>query len=706
MRASPTARLTHRAPPSASRWPRLALKLSGPLSLCVLAGAIGLAPRALLAQDARPHEDKPDRPVACPPVPLPGAEAQALWAALVPSVPDLALEDVLALSGLAFRSTDCANDCSCREWREEALAVPSLARALGREATRIDLSRVAPEVAFAQLDKSLAAGRAAFYIGPNETGVVCGTKAQAGLFFVRALVEGQPRDEARAASRLSELWELTILAPGTAAPALDPAARELAVFTHALAHAHRPPLRGACSFLDEPAINAWGLAALGLFAERLANDEHGISGTHRVVPSRVAFLRAGRAAAALFLAKAARRREAQKPGSGFAYTTAATEYKAELTECLVPLEGLFAGKDELALADPKLAHDAALLLGKAAQHERAGLLALEPEVLGARGIAGDVAAAVSLRREQPVPEKVAPELAKLAESPDADVRLLAVAALADTLGPAAHVALAKALLDRDGPVSEAALTALEGRNEPGLTELLVDAWDKAPRDRGRTDTPLQRALLFSLADRGVGDPAALATLGRALEDSGEGDEVPDAIPRRAASLLYKLEGVDAEPLFLAALKSTRVNARRAAVPVLDLAGSKAALAALEAALEDPDTTVRLDAASALGRRGLDKGIKTAIAALRDPSRDTRSAAVDSLTRCGAAANASLVHLLEDPDWRIRANACVILGRTGGNAELGKIAALDKDVSEVVRELAHEARAVLDARAAPPKTPPK
>jgi HEAT repeat protein len=655
-----------------------------------------LAVSPAIAQESSPEGEKPDRSVACPPVPAPGGEADALWAALVPGAPDLALEDVLAVSGFAFRATECANDCACREWREEALSIPAAARTLGVEAERIDLSRVPPEVAFKRLHASLQAGRAAFYVGPNETGVVFGTKATPPLFFVRALASGERHDEARPASQLSELWELTLLEPAKQPLVLDRDARELLVLTHALAHAQRPPARGACSFLEEPAVNAWGLAALGLFAERLATNDRGVAGSHNAVRGRVAFLARGREAAFAFLEKAAKRRESAKAGSGASLAAAARAVKLELEEALLPLEKLVASKDEVALADPKLGRDAAALLAQAAKREREALLAFEGETLAARGLKPELAKAVSLAREQPPSEPLAPELAKLAEDGDPDLRLLAVVALADTPGPAAHVALAKALLDRDGPVSEAALAGLEARGEPGLTELLVDAWEKAPRERSRTDTPLQRALLFALADRGAGDKAAVATLARALDDAGEGDEVPDAIPRRAAALLYRLQGTAAEPAFLAALKSPRPGARHAAAAVLDLSGSKQALAALEAALDDPDPSVRLTCAAALGRRGEEKGLKVALVMLRDPSRDVRSAAVDALARCGPSANPFLVRLLEDPDWRVRANACVVLGRTGGEAELAKVAALVKDPSDVVRELAHDARVALDA----------
>jgi HEAT repeat protein len=661
----------------------------------LLAGALALV--LALPGAARAQDPAPDKTVSVAAPPTPASRPGALWAALASADATIALEDVLAVSGYAFRATDCADDCPCIESREDALSVAPTANAFGWTDTVVDLAKASVDAGFAAIKESIGAGRAPFYFGPGEVGVVSGVKENPRTFFVHALLGGsEAKDEARPAEALADLWELHTLVRAKT-PALEPTLRDHGALLQAVAHAHRVPVRGGCGFLDPPALNGWGLAAFPIFAQRLATNDRGIAGAHTAVAERAAHLRAGRAAAVGFLTKAAQRREAMIPGSGAALTAAAREYKAELDQALVPLDALTAGKDETAYVRDAFRRQAAGLLMKAAEHEKAALLLLEGPAFAGR-FSKEVAAALSLARTSPVPETLAADLVPLLQTGEADVRLLAATALCDTPGPAARAALARALTDKDGPVSEAALVALEARNEPGLVDLLLDAWDKAPRLRVRSERPLQRQLVFSLADHAATDPRAKKALERALEDQGEGDEVPDAIPRWAAACLYEVEGVDAEPVLLATMKSSRPTARRAAAEVLDLSGSKDALAALDAALGDPDPALRLLAASALGRRGVEKGLQAALSALKDPSREVRSLGVESLTRIGAPALGPLVKLLDDKDWRVRANACVVLGRTGTTAELKKIAALETDSAPPVRELALEAKAVIEARA--------
>jgi HEAT repeat protein len=667
---------------------------AAPIFVAAAVAAVLVAPHEARAQD---EKLAPDRVVEAPFPPSPGSRSGALWAALASATSGVAVDDVLAATGFAFHATVCANDCPCIEWREDALGIAPAARAFGFDTDDLDLTRTSPDIAFGRIKASLDSGRAVIYAGPHEVGVIAGYKSEPRTIFVRESRDGEQREEARPVERLADLWELTFLAPGKT-PATDAALREQRAILHAVAHARRQPVEGGCGFLEPPAINAWGLAAYGVFAEKLARDDRGIAGGHGAVPQRVAFLRSARAAAVVFLERAARRREAAAPGSGASLTAAVAAYRAELEEGLGPLDKLVSGKDELALADAGLRHDAANLLEKAVGHEHEAIVALEKEAFLARAFPEPLARALSSARTTPVPETLASDLVRLAEDQDADARLLAVVTLMDTPGPVAHAALGRSLLDGDGPVAEAALVALEARGEPGLVDLLLKAWDEGPRTRARSDRPLQRSLVFAVAARAASDDKARALLERAVDDGGEGDDIPDAIPRWAATLLYHLRGVDCEPVLLKVMASPRPGARRAAASILDLSGSKEALAALDLALADQDASVRLTAAAALGRRGTKKAIDVALAALRDASRDVRAAAVEALTRTGPHALPALAKLLEDKDWRTRANASVVLVRNGGAAELARVAALEKDPEELVRDLAVQAKAILEARA--------
>src|SRR5581483_6392997 len=160
-------------------------------------GAALAAAILLGAGRASAQELAPDKQVEASAPPAPASRSGALWAALAASEKGLALEDVLAASGYAFRATACANDCPCIEWREEALAVPQAARAFGWVDSELDLAHTDAESAFQSLKGEIAAGRACFYAGPREVGVVYGFKEEPKTFFVHALVQGEKKDEAR-----------------------------------------------------------------------------------------------------------------------------------------------------------------------------------------------------------------------------------------------------------------------------------------------------------------------------------------------------------------------------------------------------------------------------------------------------------------------------------------------------------------------------
>src|SRR5581483_7221299 len=139
-------------------------------------GAALAAAILLGAGRASAQELAPDKQVEASAPPAPASRSGALWAALAASEKGLALEDVLAASGYAFRATACANDCPCIEWREEALAVAPAAHAFGWLDAELDLAHADLDAAFATIKTAIAAGRAPFYAGPREVGVIYGYK--------------------------------------------------------------------------------------------------------------------------------------------------------------------------------------------------------------------------------------------------------------------------------------------------------------------------------------------------------------------------------------------------------------------------------------------------------------------------------------------------------------------------------------------------
>src|SRR5579872_7045721 len=171
----PEARGQRRVAPASGSW----LLASG-FTLVFVLSAVGKA------QDLTP-----DKSVDCPTAPLPASRSGALFAALATTQKGVALDDVLAATGYAFRATACANDSPCIEWREEANSIAKGARVFGCEVEEVDLARVPFEQAFLRLKESIQAGHAVAYSGPHETGVVYGYKDEPRTFFVHSAAQGE-----------------------------------------------------------------------------------------------------------------------------------------------------------------------------------------------------------------------------------------------------------------------------------------------------------------------------------------------------------------------------------------------------------------------------------------------------------------------------------------------------------------------------------
>ena len=225
----------------------------------------------------------------------------------------------------------------------------------------------------------------------------------------------------------------------------------------------------------------------------------------------------------------------------------------------------------------------------------------------------------------------------------------------------------------------------------------MKAWDNGPRTRARSDRPLQRSLVFAVAARAASDAKALALLERAVDDGGEGDDIPDAIPRWAAALLYHLRGVECEPVLLKVMASPRPGARRPR-----RASSTSRARRRRSRRSTSRSPIRTPRSGSRPRPPSDAaGARRESTPRARPSRSLARRARGR--RRGAHAHRrsrspALVKLLEDKDWRTRANASVVLVRNGTAAELARVAALEKDPEDLVRDLAVQAKAILEARA--------
>lgn len=107
------------------------------------------------------------------------------------------------------------------------------------------------------------------------------------------------------------------------------------------------------------------------------------------------------------------------------------------------------------------------------------------------------------------------EVIYLARAGARPLRQLAARRLAGCAEPASIATLTQHLYDRDGPVSETALWALQHLAPPNLGAILACAFRDIPLDRTHADVPpIQRALLFVLAAQP--DEEACAALREAL----------------------------------------------------------------------------------------------------------------------------------------------------------------------------------------------
>ncbi|HSO26383.1 MAG TPA: HEAT repeat domain-containing protein [Methanobacteriaceae archaeon] len=136
--------------------------------------------------------------------------------------------------------------------------------------------------------------------------------------------------------------------------------------------------------------------------------------------------------------------------------------------------------------------------------------------------------------------------------------------------------------------------------------------------------------------------------------------------RRAEDALIKsLEYEDWHSKF-SVLSTVRANAAEA----LGKMESRKAVDALIFCLKDPDIEVRWKAAEALGRIGDDEALEPLIDALNDSDGDVRKHSAKALGELdNIEAIDALIPALEDIDWPVRKNAATALGKIGDERAL-------------------------------------
>jgi HEAT repeat protein len=138
----------------------------------------------------------------------------------------------------------------------------------------------------------------------------------------------------------------------------------------------------------------------------------------------------------------------------------------------------------------------------------------------------------------------------------------------------------------------------------------------------------------------------------------------------AANILGELRAPRSFPVLVAALKDLDDEVRAKAAGALGKLGDRRAVTyLLEHLLSDPAPFVRARIAGALGQFDGSEVIDRLVRALGDPAWWVRMRSVEALEQIGATAEAPLILALDDPDPEIRIRAAVALERLDVPAQL-------------------------------------
>lgn len=297
----------------------------------------------------------------------------------------------------------------------------------------------------------------------------------------------------------------------------------------------------------------------------------------------------------------------------------------------------------------------------------------------------------------------APELAAALSDADAAVRARAALA-AGRIQDAVHVPALATLARADGevavrfaavfalgqmglregasppPEAVAAVAALFAEPDLELARRTVEAYGKlAPADAAEALT----AALKHTSPR-VRAEAAVALFRLRFVPLWRGEsEGPAALPAPAVAALG------------AAMEDPDLEVRRAAVYACSRFGEPGAVAALRARLGESDVETRLFAVRALGRSSNPAAVEELVARCGDASAAVRAEAVAALANLSAVSRVP-AGLVRDPSFHVRAALARALGNGERDTAVALLLGLWTDSSPSVRSAALESLALLDA----------
>jgi HEAT repeat protein len=216
-----------------------------------------------------------------------------------------------------------------------------------------------------------------------------------------------------------------------------------------------------------------------------------------------------------------------------------------------------------------------------------------------------------------------------------------------------------------------------GSMRPSAGLILLAATLSAPLMLSCETTPdKRRASIYEL--KAAGDLEAIRPF---LEDAD-----PE-VRATALNALVTLGAPDAVELAAALLEDEAGFPRSIAAKLLgDLEAVEQRDALVRHLLEDPDPWVRRRAAETLELLGGETAVEGLVRGLSDPVKMVRLAAVRGVRKLDPdSARSDLARLLlDDPEWEIRVQAAMGLGRTGAEDILPVLEAAEGDSSSFVR----------------------
>ncbi|MBI3272331.1 MAG: HEAT repeat domain-containing protein [Planctomycetes bacterium] len=658
------------------------------------------SPAERLSRELRRTLDGVETPVPPDPI-LCGA-----WSMLHFLEPTAEYDDLLALSGVAFRTACGPIGCVEPEVDDRVAPLVRAFRGWGIDLEELTALSTTPAQAVARMRAEILLRRPSLLLPDRTLGhawVVDGFDDRMRLFRVRDA--GGPRVYPFHELGQARFRVLVVKGTGGERKELRAALRESIV--EQVVHAQLPPIEGDAPGQPLPAAGARGLAAYGLWIDRLgdpgrAGVRSGLAETlaegvaeYWEDADRAARLTEARFVADRFLRKVAGRFE---PRVKDALLAAATAYEHEWRDDLTPLAMLLpVGGTTDRLESREVRGRAGWLLERSLRRDREALLALEEAAFAFLGLPDRLAVLLSMESG---PATAGPDVEQLLGAlghANANVRCLAALRLAASPGRRVEQALEKALLDEDGWVARAALASLRTLAPPDLPVILCDTYDLAPRRQARIGGPLQRQLLAALLS--VRDVAVLDAVRHATDDAGEGDEFAAAISTWAVEGYARKAGAAAIPVLAAKLKDRRAptEARVQAAEALGRLGARSAVPALVAVTRQPDVRLMVAAAGALVRLGEESGFRVLAAGVRDPNAASRAVTERALVEAGSGALEHVLPLLRNVYPRVRASGCRVVGELGGAREAPAVAALLGDESPEVRAAAEAALAALRRR---------